>query len=172
MEKFMWNHAREISPWFFAAKVWATTYNCIKSNDFAHRIQCAINLYKHVQNKNKNVQYTKTHLRTHKTIVQKNEQYFVQNWSILYAIKTSIILCKTLCNVVQYMNKTFVQSFSILLLCKKTVQYFVKISAILAHKKFIAQFCIYCSILWTILERLGLQMNGRGAWENARWSGA
>ena len=34
-------------------------------------------------------------------------------------------------------------------------------------KTFIAQFCIYCSILWTILERLGLQMTvtvtrGRG----------
>ena len=66
---------------------------------------------------------------------------------MLCAIKTSII--KTLCNVVQYMNKALVQSFSILLLCKKTVQYFVKICAILA---ILATPKFNCTILFILLN--------------------
>ena len=58
-------------------------------------------------------------------------------------------MCKTLCNVVQYMYKTFVQSFSILFLCKKTVQYFVKISAILAM---LATPKFYCTVLYILLN--------------------
>ena len=49
----------------------------------------------------------------------------------------------------QYMNKTVVQSFLILLLCKKTVQYFVKISAILAM---LATPKFYCTILYILLN--------------------
>ena len=67
-------------------------------------------------------------------------------------------MCKTLYNVVQYMNKTFMQSFSILLLCKKTVQYFVEISAILAMlatpKILLHSFvCIaqFCEQYWNVL---------------------
>ena len=62
-----------------------------------------------------------------------------------------------LCNT---WTKPLCNLFSILLLCKKTVQYFVKkvqYWQCWQHQNFTAQFCIYCSILWTILERLGLQ---------------
>ena len=54
----------------------------IKSNDFAHRIQCAINLNKYVQNKIKTVQYTNTHLHTIQlcknmnNTLCKTDQYF------------------------------------------------------------------------------------------------
>ena len=108
---------------------------CNKLNDFAHRIQCAINLNKYVQNKIKNVHIIKHIYTQYNCAKQMNDT-----------------LCKTLCN--KNINNTvqnFVQCcaiheqnlcaiFFILLLCKKTVQYFVKISAILAM-------LAYCTIL-------------------------
>ena len=60
------------------------------------------------------------------------------------------MLTKTLCNI-----------FS-LYCCAKIVQYFVikvQYCQCWQYKNTIAQYCIYCSILWTILERLGLLMN-------------
>ena len=68
-------------------------------------------------------------------------------------------MCKILCNVVQYINKTFVQFLFKYIIEQKVVQYFVNKSAILAmlsYKNIIAKYCIYSSILWTILEPLSL----------------
>ena len=105
-----------------------------------------------MQNPNKHVQYTNKIARN--TIVQYYEQYLVQNKTILGAIhnntlcnKRAKILCKTVCNFEQYMDKTFVQSFLNVLLCKK-VQYFVKKcnTGNAGNKSF------YCTVLHILLN--------------------
>ena len=64
----------------------------------------------------------------------KTEQYFVHNTVTLW-YKSKNLKCKTLCNVVQYVNKNAVQSFYYYIDVQKVVQleYFVKKSAILGH---------------------------------------
>ena len=92
----------------------------------------------------------------------KTKQYFVQDKAILCALKAAIIMCKTLCNVVQYMEKTFVQYEGSLcdenlcdyIVVQKVVQYSAEKSANTGNvgiawqynKNFIAQYCIHCSI--------------------------
>ena len=121
----------------------------------------------------KNIQYTKTHLHSIQlckimnNTLYKTDQYFVLYRTILCAIKAAIILRKTLCNFVQYMNKTFVQPFLILLLCKTLCNVWKKCNTCnVGNKK------NYSTVLHILLnigssERLGLQMKDPG--EPAAW---
>ena len=73
----------------------------------------------------------------------------MQYRTILCAIKAAIILCKTLCNIVKYVNKNF-KSFLIILLCKNLCNILWKKSAtlaVLAIQKIIALYLMMIFIV-------------------------
>ena len=100
----------------------------------------------------KQIQNTKPHLPVHaiqvciimNNTLCKREQYYVQDKAILCALRT---LCKTLCNIVQYMNKSLVQFFFIYC-CAKKCAIFCEKSAILAM---LATQFFYCTLLHILL---------------------
>ena len=79
----------------------------------------------------------------------KTEQYFVQYRTILCAMKAAIILCKTLCNVVLYLNTKLRAILFDYIVVQKVVQYLVIKSGVLAM---VAIDKVYCKVLHILLN--------------------